>query len=583
MSRTLFPSLGVVLLGLVLSAPCRAQGVPPSTLKSKTNVAAANGANATPKKATKPGDPLAKPGQAVQITEEVRPAFIIDPIVNRIEARRGKVVNVEFGITCQGSPSALEIRTVALKQDENGTIFPNDKVPAPTDLELLTPQSVELKPEGKFVIKARLRVPDTQSTFHSFGIIVRDSGQLRDKPNDDQPSGPRIGVRFVTQYLLRCDVTVQGVRSDNARKLLVDSAELIDVEGEPQVHVYVVNPTEGPIEFGLKAQIRASEEGEERPSFSLGMPVRANLEEPEKYNGRILPGARIRMVSRLPKPIFPGQYYLETAMMNDNRVMAKSGFPIVVTEGDFPAQGIASVLAGPGLLASPSQIELSLQRGGSRAEVLTFQNDGNAQTEVEIAAESFDGKPVEWAAVRPNKITLAPGASRKVSVNMSAGNDPNNHRYARLRVKSTPVGGQPSQVTPVTVALVGKSTSSAVLSEGELAWDTELGTPAFVIDIKNTGSRHMPLQGELVLGNEDGRPTVVRGGFGKWILPGTTERLRFNPPKSLPPGKYTARLRIETVDSEKPIEKRLEFNLGGATEEPAPVDPKESAETPASK
>lgn len=578
MSRPCLPSLGVVLLGLLVAIPCQAQGVTPP--KPKANVAAADGANKAPRKNANPGDPPAKPGQAVRITEEVRPAFIIDPIVNRVEARRGKVVNMEFAITCQGSPAALEIRPVALTQDENGTIFPNEKVPAPTDLEILTPKSVDLKPEGKFVIKARLRVPETQSTFHSFGILVRDSGQLRAKPNDDKPEGPRVGIRFVTQYLLRCDVSVQGVRSDNARKLLVNSAELIEVDGVPQVYVYVENPTEGPIEFGLKAQILASEDGEERPSFPLGMPVRANLDEPEKFFGRILPGARIRMVSLLPKPIFPGQYYLETAMMSDNRVLAKSGFPIVVTEGDFPAQGIASVLAGPGLLASPSQIELSLQRGGSRAQVLTFQNDGSAATEVEIVPESFDGKPVDWAAVRPDKITLAAGASRKVQVTMTAAGDQNNHRYVRLRVKSTPEGGQLAQTTPVTVAMVGKAPGAATLSEGELVWDTEHGTPAFVIDIKNTGNMHMPLEGELLLGNEEGRPIVVRGGFGKWILPNATERVRFNPPKSMAPGKYTARLRINAGDGEKPIEKRLELNLGGNAGEQNPAEPTKAAAAP---
>jgi len=266
--------------------------------------------------------------------------------------------------------------------------------------------------------------------------------------------------------------------------------------------------------------------------------------------------------------------------MSDNRVLAKSGFPIVVTEGDFPAQGIASVLAGPSLLASPSQIELSLQRGGSRAQVLTFQNDGSASTEVEIVPESLDGKPVDWAAVRPDKITLAAGASRKVQVAVTASGDQNSHRYLRLRVKSTPEGGQLAQTSPVTVALVGKSTGAAALAEGDLVWDTEHGTPAFVIDIKNTGSMHMPLEGELLLGNEEGRPIVVRGGFGKWILPNATERVRFNPPKSMAPGKYTARLRINTGEGEKPIEKRLELNLGGNAEEQTPAEPTKSAAAP---
>jgi len=576
MPRTLFNAFSVLLLGIVITVPCEAQGTPQTTLKSKVNTATPGGAASAPKAAPQPGVPAAKAGQSVRITEEVRPAFIIDPIVNRLEARRGKVVNVEFGITCQGAPSVVEIRTVALSQDENGTIFPNERVPAPTDLELITPKTVELKPEGKFVIKARLRVPDTQSTFHTFGILVRDSGQLRAKSNEDQPDGPRVGIRFVTQYLLRCDVSVQGVRAENAGKLLIDSGELIEVDGVPLVRVYVENPTEGPIEFGLRAQVRATEEGEDKPTFPLGMPVRANLDEPEKYFGRILPGAKIRLESKLPKPIFPGQYYLEAALMGGNRVFTESGFPVAVSEGDFPAQGIGSVMAGSGLLASPSQIELSLQRGGNRAEVLMLQNDGATATEIEILPETLDGKPIDWVGVRPNKVTLAPGAARKVSVSLSASGDPNNHRYARLRVKSTPAGEAAEVSTPIVVALLGKSTTTATLTGGELVWDTEHGTPAFVIDVQNTGLRHMPVEGQLILGDESGRPIELRGGFGKWILPGATEHVRFNPPKSMKPGKYTARLRIDTGENSKPIEKRLEFNLDGA-----PADEVRAEATPA--
>ena len=95
-------------------------------------------------------------------------------------------------------------------------------------------------------------------------------------------------------------------------------------------------------------------------------------------------------------------------------------------------------------------------------------------------------------------------------------------------------------------------------------WDSEQGTPAFVIDVQNTGSRHMPLEGLLTLGDESGHPIEIRGGFGKWILPGATERVRFNPPQSMAQGKYSARMRIHTGEHSEPIEKRLQFDLTAA-------------------
>ena len=74
----------------------------------------------------------------------------------------------------------------------------------------------------------------------------------------------------------------------------------------------------------------------------------------------------------------------------------------------------------------------------------------------------------------------------------------------------------------------------------------------------------MPVEGQLTLGDEQDRPIDIRGGFGKWILPGATERIRFKPPRSLPNGKYSARMRIWTGETSPPIEKRLEFDYTGA-------------------
>ncbi len=475
MTRTLLYLLWLALLSLTLPSDGHAQGTPKPPVR----------ANPLPQGAAAPAKPAPKAGPSVKISDQIRPAFSIDPIVNRLTARRGKVLSVEFGITNEGVATTLEIRTVALTQDENGTIFPNEKIPAPQEFELLTPGIVSLGAEEMFIIKGRVRVPDTQSTFHTFGLLVRDAGQVKAQPNPEKPDGPRVGIRFVTQYLLRCDISVEGVRSENAAKLQIDGGELVEVNGIPVVRVFVVNPTEGPIEFGLRTQIRQSEESEDRPTFPLGMPVRSNLEPPEKYLGRILAGARVRLESPLNSPIFPGQYYLEASLLDDNRVLAKSGFPIVVAEGDYPAQGLATTQAAPGLLASPSQIELSLQRGGSRTEVLNFENTGSTAIEIEVLAEGFDGAPVTWAGVRPNKVTLAPGASRKVAVTLAASGDTNSHKYARLRVKSTPTGGSTTDTTPVTVAALGRSMSYPKLEAGDLTWDTEHGTPAFVIDVKN--------------------------------------------------------------------------------------------------
>lgn len=509
--------------------------------------------------------PVPRAGQSIKVTEQVRPAFIIDPIVNRIEARRGKSLTMEWGITCEGAPATLEIRPIALTQDENGTIFPNEKVPAPKDLELLTPSSVELQPQERHVIQGRLRVPDTNSTFHTFGLLVRDTGQLKTKTDDAKPDGPRVGIKFITQYLLRCDITVQGVRAESASKLLIESGELIEIDGAPWARVFIKNPTEGPIQFGARTQIRASQEAEARPTFPLIMPVRANLDEPERSIGRILAGARIRMESPLSSPIFPGEYYMESSIVGDNRALVTSGFPIAVQEDDYPAQSIATTLAAPGILVSPSQLELSLQRGGNRTAVLTLQNEGARAATLELVPESADGGELSSIGVRPSLVVLEPATSRKVSITLSSSDDLSQHRYARLRIKTTREGEPAMETSPVTVAAIGRSAGTSNIEVDELTWDESYQPPSFVIDVTNSGSLHWPLEAQLVLGDDEtGHPQEIRAGFGKWLLPGTTQRLRFRPPAHLPSGKYTAIMRLNPGANAETIIRQLQFELAGA-------------------
>ena len=562
MSRTLLHSLWILACCLTLAAWGYAQG----TAKSDGNAPLPQGA--TPKPAA-PAPVLPRNARKITITEEVRPAFVIDPIVNKVETRPGRIVLAEFGITCDSRPSKLEIEPVALTQDENGTIFANTKAPAPEELEIITPLAVDLTPGEKFVIRTRIRVPPTQSTFHTFGILVRDAGQLTPKSNAPKSDGPRLGIRFVTQYLLRCDITVQGVKAESAAKLKVESAELVEVDGVPHARVYVSNPTDGPIEFGMRTQIRRSEESENRPTFPLWMPVRANSNEPEKYVGRILSGARVRMVSPLDSPIFPGQYYMESSILGGNRVLAKTGFPIVVEEGDFPALGIATVEASHGIQVSPAQVELSLQRGGSRAQVVTLENTGSVATEVELVSQTMDGAAADWIAIRPSKLTLLPGTTRKTSISLSSTGDLNTHRYSRLQIKSTPAEGSPQDSTPVVVAALGRAPlPKTELSAQQMEWDDQAARPSFVVAVSNRGTVHVPIEGMLVLGDESAKPYEVRGGFGKWILPGTTEQIRFKVPKNLPPGHYTARLRIPTGTGSDPIDQKLELDLGQTGETP---------------
>lgn len=519
----------------------------------------------------KPVTPAATPPGQKKITVEaaVRQAFRIDPMVNRIETRPGRIVPFEFGITGDDKPVRLEIQPVALTQDETGAIGPDLKVPAPVELEVQSPPTVDMKPGGQYLIKGRIRVPNTQSTFHTYGILVRDAGQLTNTPKDEASNSPRIGIRFVTQYLLRCDIKVLGTKTESAAKLKVEKAELVDINGAPEARIYVSNPTDGPIEFNLNTQIRHSKDSSPRPSFPLWMPVRANTDVPERYTARVLPGARIRMIAPLDSAIFPGEYYMEAAMMWDNRVLGTHGFPILVQEGDFPASALATVLVAPQIEVSPSQLSLSLQRGGQRTQILELDNAGTRDAELELIPESHDGTPAPWMVVRPDKVKLQAGASRKVSANFAVSGDPNAIRYGRIRVKTHYSDGTTAETASLVVAGLGRAALPPVEFTAEkLQWDASHVNPAFVIEVKNTGNRHIPIDGIVVLGDEAARPIELRGGFGKWVLPGTTEKIRFKPPQGLPEGHYTARVILLAGPGTEPVEQRLEIDFVKSAKSP---------------
>ena len=49
---------------------------------------------------------------------------------------------------------------------------------------------------------------------------------VRNAKNEER----RVGVRFITRYLLRCDISVDGARGGNIKAVKIDSCELFEVD-----------------------------------------------------------------------------------------------------------------------------------------------------------------------------------------------------------------------------------------------------------------------------------------------------------------------------------------------------------------
>ncbi|MCA9046338.1 MAG: hypothetical protein KDA69_18580, partial [Planctomycetaceae bacterium] len=330
-----------------------------------------------------PGLSFAQPPQAVpgDTTEvrvgdagQFRPAFQIEPLVHRFEARRGKLIPFEFELVAK-TETTVDIKAVAMIQQETGIILPAENSPVPPGLTVSSEGRVDLGEEEMTLIKGTVRVPLDDSPFHTFGVLVKNVNGESVDVNGAQPEGTSLGVKFVTQYLLRCDVDVLGARGGVVERLVLPHGELGEANGFALARVFIENPTPDSTTFNARCRLRNVATGAEYPTFELGMPCRANLSGPERLEGRILGDSRIRVEAPIPHPLFVGDYELIVDLVERNKVQLTQRFPVSVVGDDFPAQNRNLLEVVPGVLASPGTIELSLERGGQRSASIELGNN----------------------------------------------------------------------------------------------------------------------------------------------------------------------------------------------------------------
>ncbi|MCA9085612.1 MAG: hypothetical protein KDA81_16240, partial [Planctomycetaceae bacterium] len=310
--------------------------------------------------------------QAVRVQEQMKPAFLIQPLVHRLAARRGQLLRFEFEIESNARPTRLVIRPVAMSQQEHGVIMPDPEAAEPNVIQVLSASEVSLAKGEKHVIQCQMRIPPGNSPFLSYGVLVtelprQDLGEAKD------PNQPRVGIRFMTQYLLRADVEVLGVRGDSVSQLELQAGTLTERDGNAIINVFIRNPTDTPMEFQMRTELIARETGR-RIRSPLWVPVRSNQLPPDRYNTRILAETRLRMEGTLSEPVFSGDYDLKVEVVHQNAVVKEETFPVTIHSGDFPAQDATVVRVARDISIEPPHVELSLRKGGNRLQALTIRN-----------------------------------------------------------------------------------------------------------------------------------------------------------------------------------------------------------------
>ncbi len=515
--------------------------------------------------------------RSVQLQQQVKPAFLIKPLVHRLQGRKSQLLKFEFSIEAHERPSRLEIRPVAMTQQENGVIMPDEKALAPDLIRVTSEPSVDLALSEEHVIRGEMRIPQTIAPFLSYGILVREI------PRDDDPNGgaedeARVGIRFVTQYLLRVDVDVLGVKGDSVAALQLQDAGFVEQDGRCMARLFVNNPTDTAMEFAVDCQLLKNDTQAVGKKFGLVVPVRAGQQPPDRYRARILAKTRLRLEEFLPHPVFPGEYTLVADLSHEGRVLRKVEFSVAIKDGDFPGQDARVVRVAQDITVEPPQVELSLRKGGRRIESIAVRNDSLQKVRVKLAPVPLQGDFHTALQLRPNEFELPAGQSRKVIVTVDSKREITEHGYAFAELTVSPEVGEAIGTHRIPVAILTNSESLAQLIPGDLKSTLSNDRAGFTIPVRNDGLRHVPLSGRLSLTDEFGRGLVVDGGYGTWLLPGQAETLFFGFREPPPPGTYQVQVRIDQNEGEQPLEITQTIRLESQLEQLVPESEKVSGQ-----
>jgi len=503
------------------------------------------------------------PLRSVTVQQPVKPAFLITPLVQRITARRGQLVNFEYEIESNLRATKLEISMVGMSQQENGVILPDPNAVPDGALKLLSASTLNLAKGQKSVIRCQLRVPSINSPFLTYGVLAREVPIAAAAPdNEDEPA---VGIRFVTQYLLRADVEVTGVRGDSVKQLQIQSAGLTPRNGSALVNLVIDNPTDTAMEFQVRTQL-VSDRTRKALTSNLFVPVRENQQVPERFRSRILAKTRLQMLGTLKESVFPGSYTLKVELMYKGRVYTRAEYPVEIRTGDFPAQDATIVRVSDEILVEPPAVQLSLRRGGARLQAFTIRNQSQQTVTASVRPQSHIGDLADWLTFRPDTLQLGPGQSRKVLVTLGRKRDFPEHSYAFAQVEVRPEVGKAIGTQNIPIALLTGSESAPDVKPGPRTLGAKDGFVGFEVEVSNDGAMHLPLSGRLQLRDQFGRGFLMDAGYGRWVLPFEKDRLRFRLPRTPPPGNYNVRLQIQQGDGRDPLQMDQVIELQPALE-----------------
>jgi len=501
--------------------------------------------------------------KTMSVTESFEPAFRIEPLSHHLIGQSGTVTSFEFSLESANRETEIEVVPIGLRQEMSGMILHDSNAPQADLIRLTSPTRMKLSANSPVKIQGFVQYPKGDAKYHSIGILVKDTGAAARLAANNDPTNKttKAMIQFVTQYVLRLDLEMENARGENAGVLELEKLDLVPFEGRPKLIAQIRNPSDSTFEYEVRAKLRSSTSDRNARSIRLVMPIRESSESEERFVGRILPKSRVRMIELLPEAIASGTYEADVEIMLGEKVLSKKTQAITVDASDFPAQEVLIAQLGKEVQVSPAQIELSQLRGGSRRSTILLKNNGKDTKSISVAATDKTGLTLPSATIQPDKFTLPPGGSRKISITLKSQLDASDaivFGTIDFQAKSDRKDFDETRKLPIALLMKKSRAPDAKLST--IQWDSLSKHPAFRCAVTNSGESHLALNARLTIASETGEQIQIPGGFGKWLMPGEASKLDFRLEQTLAPGKYKIKCELQQGDRPVVIEQMFEVN-----------------------
>lgn len=508
----------------------------------------------------------AQAGKPTTSSMETKAAFRIEPIVQRFKAKRGEVIPFSFEVTASKSEMEIEIAPTSMRQEETGLILPSGGAAAEDGLRLLSPREFKLKPGESHKIKGEVHVPLAKSNFLSFGILVKDRGQLDAHRNDlARPGETKAAIRFVTQYLLRIDIDTGVKDFTDLQQVTLEQCEIRAENGQPVAQVYLNNPTNFAFECLVQGAIESSQTRHPQP-FYLGLPCRKELAIDQRTLVRVLPHSRVRLEAGIDSMLFPGHQQLKVKVSSGSHPFKEQSFDFDVDRGQFGGLETKLAFVGNQLSVEPAQIELSMVGRSPRTRMMVFHNNSDTIQSVSLSTQTLRGEPMSGLKLSSDAFEIKPGRAKSIRL-IIENNQTGMSSYGQLLVRLSDSRGGPELTEALPLALLYSEPAVPKVEVGDLLTIASEGQTRFELAVTNQSERYAPVHAHLNVISRKGRSFSLDDGFGRWLAPGETRVLRFIPVKPLEADDYQMSIEVETVKGAEPLRKTKIITIA------PPVDP----------